>query len=404
MRLVAQVALVVGGLAAVYVCAGATFAAIAGLRGDVAGLVCAVAVATALAPMQRLAARVAGFVFLGKRAPVLRALARFCRRVRPDYTGTAEAVLLTVQETLGATWLRLRIGPDDCRSVGPVPADPESVPPAGVYVLDFNLPSGLPGRLVVGPTVEGRPLTEGELWFLDAVIATAGAAFVRSALFEERLAGLRSEEDALAETAAHERDLGLVVRDLETALIEIGAAVRIARSASGDARPFTSIQQSLERIERFLAAKTASGRPIEAGRGADLCEIVREALSVLAPQFDLRRQTVAPTAPDSGLLVAMAPVDVDQIVVNLLVNASKYSPPGSTIRISVSREGDQAVLVVSDEGPGFQPDGQVPGLPSEAGFGFGLSNVRHLLARDGGALLVESPGRGAVVSARIRLA
>jgi signal transduction histidine kinase len=47
---------------------------------------------------------------------------------------------------------------------------------------------------------------------------------------------------------------------------------------------------------------------------------------------------------------------MEQVLTNLLVNASKYSPPGTTMRLTLSREGDDALVEVADEGVGIEEE------------------------------------------------
>ena len=93
-----------------------------------------------------------------------------------------------------------------------------------------------------------------------------------------------------------------------------------------------------------------------------------------------------------------------QVVVNLLVNAIRYSPAGASVRIEVRRAGAQAMLIVTDEGKGiagadqariFDKFGRVD-LAEEGGNGLGLYIARRLARAMGGDLVVESaPGEGA---------
>src|SRR6185436_13411757 len=95
-----------------------------------------------------------------------------------------------------------------------------------------------------------------------------------------------------------------------------------------------------------------------------------------------------------------------QVLVNLVSNAIKYSPPGGTVAVS-SRQGlDWVEVRVKDEGPGidrslfetiFQPFGSAsnPELRKRAGTGLGLSICKNIVEQHGGTIGVESePGKG----------
>ena len=101
------------------------------------------------------------------------------------------------------------------------------------------------------------------------------------------------------------------------------------------------------------------------------------------------------------------PIRLKQVLLNLLTNAIKFTPPGGEVCIHLSRDGDGAVaLDVDDTGVGIAPDdiataltpfGQVvaeDGEPRE-GTGLGLPIARCLVERHGGSLNIESQlGRG----------
>ena len=109
-----------------------------------------------------------------------------------------------------------------------------------------------------------------------------------------------------------------------------------------------------------------------------------------------------PLALDIGKIV--------QVLDNLIGNAVKYSPPGSTARVSLARRGEEVVVAVTDEGPGIPADeheklftffGRTSVKPTagERSTGFGLAIARRIVEGHGGRLWVESaPGRGSTFS------
>ena len=96
---------------------------------------------------------------------------------------------------------------------------------------------------------------------------------------------------------------------------------------------------------------------------------------------------------------------------NLLDNAIKYTPAGGRVDVSAGREGDRAVLRVSDTGLGIPADEQ-PRIwdrlfrgdrsRAERGLGLGLSLVKAIVEAHGGTVSVESqPGHGSVFTVRL---
>lgn len=105
---------------------------------------------------------------------------------------------------------------------------------------------------------------------------------------------------------------------------------------------------------------------------------------------------------------------IEQVVDNLLSNAVKFSPPGTTILVSLERTDDWAHLLVRDQGPGVAPDqveriferyAQGADRPrGTVGLGLGLYVSRRIVEAHGGRIWVESiPGAGATFHVRLPL-
>jgi signal transduction histidine kinase len=106
---------------------------------------------------------------------------------------------------------------------------------------------------------------------------------------------------------------------------------------------------------------------------------------------------------------------IDQVLVNLIDNAIKFSPEGGDVRIQLSRQGGEAVVSVKDSGIGVPWERQPQlserfyrahaGLTSDrGGMGIGLYLSRQILLRHGGRLDFESEeGKGSTVSFRLAL-
>jgi signal transduction histidine kinase len=106
-------------------------------------------------------------------------------------------------------------------------------------------------------------------------------------------------------------------------------------------------------------------------------------------------------AVEEGVIVQADSVLLERIVENLLSNATKHTPSGSRIELIARSQGDQAVVEVSDDGPGIPPEelkhlgerffrGGDPNTRNTRGTGLGLALVREILTLHGGTLEVKS--------------
>jgi signal transduction histidine kinase len=109
--------------------------------------------------------------------------------------------------------------------------------------------------------------------------------------------------------------------------------------------------------------------------------------------------------PDGPCFAEADPQRLDQVLVNLLDNAVKYSPEGGVISMSLAASSDVLRLAVTDQGMGipggalekiFEPFGRAPNAErsSVPGLGLGLHVCRDIVERHGGRLWAESAGEG----------
>ncbi|MCU0649430.1 MAG: HAMP domain-containing histidine kinase [Gemmatimonadaceae bacterium] len=137
----------------------------------------------------------------------------------------------------------------------------------------------------------------------------------------------------------------------------------------------------------------------------DLGELVEEIVEGYVPAATERGMRIVADAP-SRIFCQVDPRAMRQVVVNLLDNALKYGPRGQVIGVELERVGDQARLVVRDEGPGippaerakiWQPFVRLGDVGTSGGSGIGLSVVRAIVSMHEGTITVDdAPGGGAL--------
>jgi signal transduction histidine kinase len=139
---------------------------------------------------------------------------------------------------------------------------------------------------------------------------------------------------------------------------------------------------------------------------ADMRVCVEEALDSLRPQALEKGVRLETALPDGDCLAYFDPARFEQVVLNLVGNALKFTPAGGVVRVSLAEHGPEVALQVSDTGIGIAPE-VLPRLfdrffqvdPSSTrrygGTGLGLAIARAIVEAHGGRIAVESePGAG----------
>jgi PAS domain S-box-containing protein len=140
------------------------------------------------------------------------------------------------------------------------------------------------------------------------------------------------------------------------------------------------------------------------------------ALETSRPLIDARKHRLDVFLPEEVFRVEGDPNRLAQVISNLLNNAAKYTPDGGRIRVSVDRDGDEAVIRVEDDGEGISGE-MLPRVfdlfsqasqsidRSDGGLGIGLTLVKRLVEMHGGTVEAHSdgPGHGSEFTVRLPL-
>lgn len=141
-----------------------------------------------------------------------------------------------------------------------------------------------------------------------------------------------------------------------------------------------------------------------------MIDAVAVVIQPLAEQKHVRLETVGKAAAD--LVVMADEAKLQQVLINLLANAVKFTPSGGTVRVSCRAEDSAVMLEVADTGQGipagkledaFEPYVQLGDAKSRiAGSGLGLAISREFVHRMGGSLsAISDEGRGSVFTVRL---
>lgn len=191
---------------------------------------------------------------------------------------------------------------------------------------------------------------------------------------------------------------------LDGASDDPGAAQRFLRIIVGQADRLALIVEDLLALSSVEQAK--EGDAIEL-REAGMGEVLQAAVEVCGPKALAKGITVRLDTSPVGVAGINPPL-LEQAVVNLIDNAVKYSPEGSTVEVTQRLVADEVVICVRDEGIGiarehlphlFERFYRVDKARSRAvgGTGLGLAIVKHIAEAHHGRVSVEStPGKGSV--------
>lgn len=260
------------------------------------------------------------------------------------------------------------------------------------------------GLLIVGRQQGAAGFSKDDQIFLEDVSYRAALALQNARLYEQAQDASRLRDEFLA-TLSHE------LRTPLTAILGWTQMLRTGRhSAAALPRALTVIERNARAQARLVEDLLDVSR-ITNGK----LQLEMHPIEFLTP-VDAAVEALRPTAQakdvelDSVLDPSVGKIHGDvsrlqQVVWNLISNAVKFTPAGGRVEVRLERQGDQAVLSVTDTGEGISPDfaphvferfRQADGSTTRrhAGLGLGLSIVRHLVELHGGTVRVESPGIG----------
>lgn len=219
--------------------------------------------------------------------------------------------------------------------------------------------------------------------------------------------------------------LGMAAHDLRTPIGVILTFSEVIEEDAGSAlgadhREFLSIIRSTSAFMLRLVDDVLDLATIESGRldldvqVHDLAAIVeRQARlhDVLARRKDVRVEQRA-SADESLRRVPLDAVRFERVLDNVIGNAVKFSPPGSSVTVTLGLDGDQAWISVADDGPGLAPGDAERifkpfvktgsrGSAGETSTGLGLAIARQVVEAHGGSIRAGNGERGAVFTVRL---
>jgi PAS domain S-box-containing protein len=246
----------------------------------------------------------------------------------------------------------------------------------------------------------------------DAVTlsVTAGAPTQKGGDHVLVVRDVTEEEQALRQ---RETLLGSLTHELVTPLASLFAAAElvqdIARTAGDEA--LSELAESIvvgtlrlrEMVDNLLSsAGLHTGHFAVVARPTDLAEVLEEARLAIGPLLASKGQYLRVDCPAPSPCVMADRRRLDQVLVNLVSNASRYGPPDRPIELRARRHGGWVWVEVADHGPGvpaslrphlFRPFSRSVGAEG-SGMGLGLSIVRSIVELHGGSVAVDATADG----------
>lgn len=282
------------------------------------------------------------------------------------------------------------------------------------YLFALRPAGRLAGVLAAGNKENGRvPLSSEDTSLLCAVMSQASLAFENAELFQElnRRARESAEKERLASLGALAAG---VAHEVNTPLAGISSYAQLLLADTVPEDPRYEVLKKMER-QTFRAARLVSdllafarGRHQDARRPADLAKVLRDAIESSETALTSRRVYFVPSGLNAPMPLLANEGELEQVFVNLLVNARDAAPEDSTIWLTAVTVAGQWEVRVEDEGAGLSEETArrafEPFFTTKegGGTGLGLAIAREIVERHHGQITL-SPRPGGGTAAIVRL-
>ncbi len=276
----------------------------------------------------------------------------------------------------------------------------------------------LTGILVLGPRIVEEDYSLADIDLLNTVASQAATLIENSRLYSQEMARLQELEQL---TNLKSNLLRTVSHEIKSPVTAIKASIDLLAISEGGLekaqaqRVMHVLRSGVERLERLVDesldyAQMQSRQLHLRLEPTDFAKVVEDTVELVGPPSRAKRQKLVVDVPDDLPRLFVDPRRVERILLNLLANASKFTPAGGEISVRVRVEPLQVLTEVTDNGPGI-PEGDQKYLFTEyyrgsnpdgqrnAGTGLGLAISKYLVELHGGKIWVKSKiGEGTTFS------
>jgi PAS domain S-box-containing protein len=223
-----------------------------------------------------------------------------------------------------------------------------------------------------------------------------------------------SRDEIRQESRQKDEFLGMISHELRTPLNAVFGWTRLMQekmlSEEERAEAVNSIMRNAEAQARLIEDVLDITRIVNHKLSLDRnvlnpVGIVQEAVEAVRPSAVIKDLALETFIEAEDLLVDADAMRLQQVVLNILTNAVKFTPRGGTIWLRISRDRGQASIEIADTGQGISPEllphiferfrqGDSSSTRRHGGLGLGLTIAHQLVLMHGGTIEAHSPGEG----------
>jgi len=244
----------------------------------------------------------------------------------------------------------------------------------------------------------------------------AGAGIDQNAILLNELHLLATKIEQLGRANRRKDEfLAILSHELRSPLAAIQHGIGVLRSGSGvEVTVQRGMHELIERQVRQIAklasalldvGRITSGHLLVERQRIDLRGVLAKAIETLEAEFCQRGQALVPTWAAAGIWVLADASRLEQVFVNLLANASKYTDAGGQVSLLVSTHDGHAIVRIKDSGIGIAANAlphifdlyvqaDATSARSRSGLGIGLALVHKIVQLHGGTVTATSAGPG----------
>lgn len=258
---------------------------------------------------------------------------------------------------------------------------------------------------VLGVITFVRSETSSRYTIEDCEVAEDLAYRTAIAMENERL-----YEELRDEHRRKDEFLAMLAHELRNPLAPISAGLEVMALQGIEPQSVELMQEQVRHLVRLVddlldVSRIMRGHIQLRKEPVDVVKVTHHAVEIVRPFLDSRRQILEVTVPPEPMMMHADPVRLTQVVINLLNNAAKYTPPGGHVWLTIVKKDNELELMVRDDGTGIdasllprvfdlftQADRSLE--RSQGGLGIGLTVVRNLIELHGGSVNAASQGIG----------